>query len=515
MRGGSRIAIVVVMVCALVGAGFTRQLAWNLRMRQSAGPAGETRSSTSLSSMNSFSLALLLGGLRGPLVMLLWTSSESQKSEKNLEDFDTKVEWIRLLQPEFDTVHIFQIWNKAYNISVQMANLANKYTTILDALEYAKGVDAERPQNINILQAIGGLYADKLGASNEKKYYRERIRTETQPHASRQKLARGDQGWRPLEHDPLLDANGMLLPQYTKAIYERPAGVPEGGEWNNGAELQYLERYQPFEISHDGYVGGISPIALGYNYFKRSQVLQGAPYNQRHAQLSDMVIDSRPALALRDWAEEERQRGRAIESRVFDKPFTDEVAKNELPTATAKPLPPSDPTMIEQLKDAIVCYDRVVRLERDSTAEYERHIKLYLANLTTYQQHMEHVHAMELLSAGDAAYLRATLATGEERAKHFADAKKAYEQSAVQVQLIILKYYVDEQLVPTSYPNGSNKTTIGEQPPELYAPTLMRVLQQIPLLSYDAFQEDRTEYMNYLQRAAIRVQLVNDASPTK
>ena len=50
--------------------------------------------------------------------MILWTSSESQKNEKDLEGFDTKVEWIRLLQPEFDTVHVFQVWNKAYNISV-------------------------------------------------------------------------------------------------------------------------------------------------------------------------------------------------------------------------------------------------------------------------------------------------------------------------------------------------------------------------------------------------------------
>ena len=30
-------------------------------------------------------LALLLGGLRGPLVMLLWSNSESQKMDKNLE----------------------------------------------------------------------------------------------------------------------------------------------------------------------------------------------------------------------------------------------------------------------------------------------------------------------------------------------------------------------------------------------------------------------------------------------
>src|SRR5204863_270247 len=143
---------------------------------------------SSLSAMNSFALALLLGGLRGPLVMFLWTSSESQKTERNLEDFDTKVEWIRMLQPEFDTVHIFQIWNKAYNISVQMASLANKYRTIIDAIDYARSVDQERPNNINILYAIGSVFGDKLGDSAEKAYYTKRVREESLPHAVRQKL---------------------------------------------------------------------------------------------------------------------------------------------------------------------------------------------------------------------------------------------------------------------------------------------------------------------------------------
>src|SRR5207302_9200949 len=91
-----------------------------------------TGSEAKISNLNSFSLALLLGGLRGPLVMMLWTSSETQKQEKDLEDFNSKIELIRLLQPEVDSVLIFQMWNLAYNISVQMANKPNKYAAILD-----------------------------------------------------------------------------------------------------------------------------------------------------------------------------------------------------------------------------------------------------------------------------------------------------------------------------------------------------------------------------------------------
>jgi hypothetical protein len=213
-----RLPIIVLLVIALVATGFTRQLASSHRNTQRTLGGEETSSGPSpqLSRMNSFALALLLGGLRGPLVMVLWTSSETQKTDKNLQDFDTKVEWIRLLQPEFDTVHIFQMWNKAYNISVQMASLANKYLTIIDAIDYGQRVDRERPHNINIIYQIGSIYGDKLGDSQEKMYYGRRVRQESKPHASRQKLAESDPGYRRLELDAILDENGRVLPKFTQ-----------------------------------------------------------------------------------------------------------------------------------------------------------------------------------------------------------------------------------------------------------------------------------------------------------
>src|SRR5262245_45467969 len=173
----NRLPIVAVLLVSLVASGLARQ--WATVQRSRGVGAAHVSSSAKLGQMNSYALALLLGGLRGPLVMFLWPSAETQKQEKNLEDFDTKIEWIRLLQAEFDTVHIFQMWNKAYNISVQMSNLGNKYRTILDAVEYGHNVDVERPNNINILTAIGGIYFDKLAGSAERWYYRERIRDES------------------------------------------------------------------------------------------------------------------------------------------------------------------------------------------------------------------------------------------------------------------------------------------------------------------------------------------------
>jgi hypothetical protein len=134
-RRRGRTGIVIALIVSLLASAGTRF--WSDSRRDVAIPRrGENVSTnTSLSSMNSFALGLLLGGLRGPLVMFLWTQSESQKADRNLEGIDTQIEWIRLLQPEFDTVHIFQIWNKAYNLSVQMASLSNKYSVILDAMD--------------------------------------------------------------------------------------------------------------------------------------------------------------------------------------------------------------------------------------------------------------------------------------------------------------------------------------------------------------------------------------------
>lgn len=175
----SRYLLVGLLVVALLFTALARHLAiGHRRALVSKVAGGDTRT---LSRMSSFSLALLLGGLRGPLAMILWSSSEDQKTRKNLEDIDTKIELIRMLQAEFDSVHLFQIWNKGYNLSVQMANLPNKYATILDAIEYGRSVERERQDNINLLFAIGDLMFSKLGEAQERNYYRTRVRDESLP----------------------------------------------------------------------------------------------------------------------------------------------------------------------------------------------------------------------------------------------------------------------------------------------------------------------------------------------
>lgn len=505
----SRTVIVVVAVVALLLSGVARHLAMEQRARSAPMLAGGGRgATTSLSGMNSYALALLLGGLRGPLVMFLWPSSEMQKSERDLQDFDTKIEWIRLLQAEFDTVHIFQIWNKAYNISVQMANLGNKYTTILDALDYAQKVDGERPNNINMISAIAQIYFDKLGNSQEKQYYKRRIRAESLPHELRQKLSRDDPGWRRLELDPILDDHGNVLPEYL-----RPGRVQLSDErmglHYDGSALQFLPQFGPYPY-------GLSPFGLGYNYYKRSQVLQEIG-KQRHAQLSDLVIDSRPALSLKNWAEDEHRHARRQETAAADRkvPLDDE----ELDQASADLSPTTQfpPERLPLVREAIFGYGLSERLVKAAHAEYEQHTTRYPTNVGLYAQHRDSLSGVGRMSVADRLYLEAMIAADPaEAARLRKAAAEAYDAAIDAYAVVILRYYVSPVLVQELYPPGLTREAIEQQ---------LNVTQRRQLLSLvlEAMRrgdnaenaEDVQEYMRGIARAETRLELLSGPAPAQ
>jgi len=489
------------MLVALLASALTRDWARASRENATRGTSPiNTGGQTRISGMNSFTLALLLGGLRGPLVMMLWTSSETQKQDKDLEDFDTKVELIRLLQPEFDTVLIFQVWNKAYNISVQMSSLLNKYTTILDAIDYGKNALQAKPDNINILVAVADVYFNKLGNASEKQYYRAQVRKETQPHAKQQRLEKNDPGWRRLEVDPILDDDGNHLPELAKATRTRPSELAAEQPFNDGAEMQYLVPLQPFKY-------GVSPIAIAYNYYMQAQTLQRTTH-AKHAQLSDQVVDSRPSISLKFWAEEEQELARRNEQKAFNinVPSTVDRLELELPAAgvplTQKPIDPAKVT------EAIYEYDRAAQVAVAARVEYQRHLKQYPNNIFTYQSHIDGLSCTEHYSLADAAYLRALMSTGEERDKWVKVALKEYTDTIDRYQRIMMKFYTDDGLMASVLPNVT-KEQIDTIPSQVLAQATMRIQTGIAQgRIQDSHNEDRNEYMTYITRCVDRMQLM-------
>ena len=507
-----RLPVVIALILSLIGCGLTRQWAADWKLGHSSTQTG-SGTHGALGGMDSYALALMLGGLRGPLVMVLWSKVESQKIDRDLEDVDSMIEWIRLLQPEFDTVHIFQIWNKAYNISVLMASTASKYTTILDAVDYARRVDADRPGDLNINDALSQVFADKLGGKNvaERTFYRRQLREDTLTDENRIKAYPEDRNtyrrlglkYLSLENGPLLDEQNNLPARLARPRFARPADLPQGSEWNDGAELQYLRTYQPFPY-------GLSPSAIGYNYAKRAQVAMTVG-GQRPLQISDTVIDSRPGLILKQWSEEESDRGVSYEARAFGLPHEAEPHDLEGPTTKIE--------LTHQIADrhaleaAIYSYQLSARLCADATGEYHRHLKNreFVNQYQDYASHLSELQALGALSAADGEYLEAFQGS-DRNAGTLAEAKNHYRQARRFYQLIILKYFTEAAVADPMYraKNVQLNDLSDDQVDQLY----VQVMDAIGRLSaeYHEYDDHRADYLAYIVRAEVRLQLLGGSS---
>jgi hypothetical protein len=534
-----RRGIVLALAAGLVVAGLARPWAAHLQAKAyMAGPYADASGggdaaaavATTLGNADSYFLVLMLGGLRGPLAMYLWSSSENQKNERDLEDFNTKVNLIRLIQPEFDSVHIFQVWNKAYNASVQIASLPDRYATILDAAEYGKQVARSRPNNVNILLTLNQVFQQKLGLTvGDNVYYRRQVRQDTKWRPPEPPRAGGAMAQR---LESMLDPQGKLLPallgedpktgQPMRGIVPAPADLQARAyfpvrradefraaaaaagvtlppvtaapgerettvalpaaharalaaaysppdvayvhpDWNDGSEMQYLREYAPFPY-------GLSPLAIGFSYGKRAQVLINRT-KQKPAQYSDSVVDSRPGVELRDWAKEERDRALAAEGRLFGKPSGDRRFKEWLAAAKLVPEGPVEldysavakvylddpsaaaparsrdlryddaivekfgqqlatarvpgpvPTAGPDLDEALYSYRLAARLVRDARAEFVRHLNHPgegIRRLSDFSSPIDELSADQLVAEADYAFLLALAPDASREKQRFA-----------------------------------------------------------------------------------------------
>ena len=525
-----------------------------------------TGSEANISNLNSVSLALLLGGLRGPLVMMLWTSSETQKQDKDLEDFDSKIELIRLLQPEFDSVHIFQMWNKAYNVSVQMANKANKYATIIDALEYGYKINGQHSQDINIISQIGQLFFDKLGSSQEQQYYSDRVRRETFPdirltipadklgslQTALEKaqvdparyptlLAQAQRGsllidklsadvmWPMLEGpgskyeavspqvfnengrrvrlDPILDLNGRLTEAAAGPVGVNPDSL-------NSPVLAWLRQFEPFPY-------GVSPMAIGIAYYKRGQIIK-EELHQKHLQLSDLVVDNRPAISAKNWAENEWGGASHWEMVALGKPIapsantSEERERNELPTAQVAPSTPV--ADVNAAKKAVSQYDLTVRIADVAMVEFVRHARNYPSAQAQFGNQREELDGMKAMCQADRNYLSAMLlpASAPERKSLLEAAAKQYRLCMLFYERVSLEHDMpDEKLLP-SLPRG---VSLEEFVEKLHQDALAKPqsLSQLDIAvkslddyldahrREDPHQSERQEHERYITRAYQRL----------
>jgi hypothetical protein len=293
--------------------------------------------------------------------------------------------------------------------------------------------------------------------------------------------------------DPKLDINGNILPRLLEPRIPRPADLPADSDWNDGSELQYLKPYQPF-------VYGASTFALAYNYHRQAQVLQEVG-KQRHVNLSEMVVDSRNATSLRNWAEEEMERGRRLELWAFNVEIPEEKRQMEVPSADiAVDTPFASRAVIEE---AIYTYELSARLAADSLVEYEKHLQHYANNLGTYQSAMDGLRAQESMMLADANYMKAMLASGDERKRLLTTASRQYADAEQWNLYIILRYYMDDYAAPQVLPAGVTRNDLSKLPRQQYRPLYEKLLTLLP--PQDPSEEDRSDYQVAAKRAELRI----------
>jgi hypothetical protein len=356
----------------------------------------------------------------------------------------------------------FQSWNKAYNISVQMVSLANKYATVLDAIDFMRSGDEEKPDNVNILAGFADLYGDKLGTASEKRYYIDRVRKETLPSAAGA-ADRDKRGWRRTRHDVMLDDKGFILPRYLTPHPQPPGqatlpGVPA----YDSSELQYLADFNTPEAG--GFPYGLSPMALGANYFMRTNVLVQTR-SRKHLYLSDNILDSRPAIHFKFWAEEELERGRRAETMTLLGNMGLED-RDALETTTAgmkldAKFVTTPEGAAKKAEEAIFSYRRTAQVADAAIKEYLRHITSseYTATASIYQEHIDDCQAMRLMASADRAYLSLIAAANgqlslspDQRTQVRQLARKFYREAIERNYLIIVRHYVPEDIAAAIYP---------------------------------------------------------------
>ena len=304
----------------------------------------------------------------------------------------------------------------------------------------------------------------------------------------------------------MLDASGRIL----APLLQPTRTIPAGQEGNDGSELQYLAQFQskqPGTKECDAFPYGLSPLALGYNYAKRAQILQRVSH-QKHLQLADQVIDNQPGLALKAWSDEEWDRGRRLEQRGLAAIAGADTAVREMRTAAAAP----DTKVVDRfsIDEAIFSYLRAAQAAEAALPELARHIDLFPSKLQNYYSQNDNLKSNIHLTRADARYLQAIVAQTPEARKALLDQAKAeYTEASRWFLIIILKYYVDESdavALKYSIPTVQDKSIPELR--DLLDRTLKHINTTYKSLNNSPHGSDIQEYQENLARIDKRLALL-------
>lgn len=110
---------------------------------------------------------LLLTGSRGLAVCALWNNAIEKQKKHEWNELDLSVKSITKLQPHFMAPWLFQSWNIAYNVSVEMDRINDMYFYIARGITIIAEGDNLNRHNPDLRYWVAFYYQNKFGTSDK------------------------------------------------------------------------------------------------------------------------------------------------------------------------------------------------------------------------------------------------------------------------------------------------------------------------------------------------------------
>lgn len=109
---------------------------------------------------------LALTGSRGFVVTGLWLSAIEKQKRNDFHEFEQRVQMVTKLQPNFITPWIFQSWNIAYNVSVEMQGSGDMYYYIVRGIQLLAEGERRNRRSPDMRYQIAFYYQNKFGVAD-------------------------------------------------------------------------------------------------------------------------------------------------------------------------------------------------------------------------------------------------------------------------------------------------------------------------------------------------------------
>ncbi len=123
-------------------------------------------------------LTNLLGGFRGLLVNAVWLRANKLQQEGKFWELYQLYDWMGKLQPRIEEIWVFNAWNMAYNLVVELPDSEARWQWIQRAIAWLRDDGLKyNPRSGKIMKEIAWIYFQKIGRDLDlhHHYYKHRL----------------------------------------------------------------------------------------------------------------------------------------------------------------------------------------------------------------------------------------------------------------------------------------------------------------------------------------------------